>query len=232
MPWQIIPIETTPPDVGIDTSDYTVVTYIRLGRKKNIGDKIKRLMSDCQFLLFVSAKNIKMSFWEEEKLTSSLEKKTIDDQVVLSRNGVEDSRWLIYSKDHVKVSPDIQEEMREDGYTPLKLQDAKSFDLSFAIRVDKDKRLMPMRDAVVYTYLPTSFKFGDEGLPFLVKANFITDAGRQQLHKDSAWNKLIFSRVPYEFLTWMSQISDKYPNYYEVLPKVSYGRSNQLETAY
>ena len=232
MPWQIIPIETTPPDVGIDTSDYTVVTYIRLGRKKNIGDKIKRLMLDCQFLLFVSAKNIKMSFWEEEKLTSSLEKKTIDDQVVLSRNGVEDSRWLIYSNDHVEVSPDIQEEMREDGYTPLKLQDAKSFDLSFAIRVDKDKRLMPMRDAVVYTYLPTSFKFGDEGLPFLVNANFITDAGRQQLHKDSAWNKLIFSRVPYEFPTWMSQISDKYPNYYEVLPKVSYGRSNPLETAY
>lgn len=232
MPWQIIPIEAMPPDVGIDTSIYTVVTYIQLGKKKKIGDKIKRLMSDCQFLLFVSAKNIKMSFWEEEKLTSSLEKKTIDDQVVLSRNGVEDSRWLIYSNDHVEVSPDIQEEMREDGYTPLKLQDAKSFDLSFAIRVDKDKRLMPMRDAVVYTYLPTSFKFGDEGLPFLVNANFITDAGRQQLHKDSAWNKLIFSRVPHEFLTWMSQISDKYPNYYEVLPKVSYGGSNPLETAY
>ena len=232
MPWQIIPIETTPPDVGIETSDYTVVTYIRLGRKKNIGDKIKRLMSDCQFLLFVSAKNIRMTFWEDGEQASSLEKETIDDQVVLSRNGIEDSRWLIYSNDHVEVLPDIQEEMREDGYTPLKLQDAKSFDLSFAIRVDKDKRLMPMRDAVAYTYLPTSFKFGDEGLPFLVNANFITDAGRQQLHKDSAWNKMIFSRVPYEFLTWMSQISDKYPNYYEVLPKVSYGSSNPLETAY
>lgn len=232
MPWQIIPIETTPPDVRIETSDYTVVTYIRLGRKKNIGDKIKRLMSDCQFLLFVSAKNIRMTFWEDGEQASSLEKETIDDQVVLSRNGIEDSRWLIYSNDHVEVLPDIQEEMREDGYTPLKLQDAKSFDLSFAIRVDKDKRLMPMRDAVVYTYLPTSFKFGDEGLPFLVNANFITDAGRQQLHKDSAWNKLIFSRVPHEFLTWMSQISDKYPNYYEVLPKVSYGRSNPLEAAY
>lgn len=232
MPWQIIPIETTPPDVGIETSDYTVVTYIRLGRKKNIGDKIKRLMSDCQFLLFVSAKNIRMTFWEDGEQASSLEKETIDDQVVLSRNGIEDSRWLIYSNDHVEVLPDIQEEMREDGYTPLKLQDAKSFDLSFAIRVDKGKRLMPMRDAVAYTYLPTSFKFGDEGLPFLVNANFITDAGRQQLHKDSAWNKLIFSRVPYEFLTWMSQISDKYPNYYEVLPKVSYGRSNPLEAAY
>ena len=232
MPWQIIPIETTPPDVGIETSDYTVVTYIRLGRKKNIGDKIKRLMSDCQFLLFVSAKNIRMTFWEDGEQASSLEKETIDDQVVLSRNGIEDSRWLIYSNDHVEVLPDIQEEMREDGYTPLKLQNAKSFDLSFAIRVDKDKRLMPMRDAVAYTYLPTSFKFGDEGLPFLVNANFITDAGRQQLHKDSAWNKLIFSRVPYEFLTWMSQISDKYPNYYEVLPKVSYGSSNPLEAAY
>lgn len=232
MPWQIIPIETTPPDVGIETSDYTVVTYIRLGRKKNIGDKIKRLMSDCQFLLFVSAKNIRMTFWEDGEQASSLEKETIDDQVVLSRNGIEDSRWLIYSNEHVEVSPNIQEEMREDGYTPLKLQDAKSFDLSFAIRLDKEKKLMPMRDAVAYTYLPTSFKFGDEGLPFLVNANFITDAGRQQLHKDSAWNKLIFSRVPYEFLTWMSMISDKYPNYYEVLPKVSYGNGNPMEIAY
>lgn len=232
MPWQIIPIETTPPDVGLDTSDYTVVTYIQLGKKKKIGNKIKRLMSDCQFLLFVNAKNINMSFWEEGKLSSSLEKKTIDEQVVLSQNGMENSRWLIYSNDHVEVSSAIQEEMREDGYTPLKLQNAKSFDLSFAIRLDKEKKLMPMRDAVVYTYLPTSFKFGDEGLPFLVNANFITDAGRQQLHKDSAWNKLIFSRVPYEFLTWMSMISDKYPNYYEVLPKVSYGNDNPLEIAY
>ena len=195
MPWQIIPIETTPPDVGLDTSDYTVVTYIQLGKKKKIGDKIKRLMSDCQFLLFVNAKNIKMSFWEEGKLSSSLEKKTIDEQVVLSQNGMENSRWLIYSNDHVEVSSAIQEEMREDGYTPLKLQNAKSFDLSFAIRLDKEKKLMPMRDAVVYTYLPTSFKFGDEGLPFLVNANFITDAGRQQLHKDSAWNKDVENRL-------------------------------------
>lgn len=232
MPWQIIPIETMPPNIGIDTSGYQVVSYIQLGRKKNIGEKIVRLMSDCQFLLFVSAKNIKMAFWKEDSLVSSLEKKTVDDQVVLSKNDVEDSRWLIYSNDHVEVSSEVQSEMKEDGYTPLKLQDAKSFDLSFAIKLDKENRLVPMAGVVVYTYLPTSFKFGDVGLPFLVNANFITDAGRQQLHKDSAWNKLIFSRIPYEFLTWMSQISDRYPNYYEVLPKVSYGRSNPLEMAY
>lgn len=232
MPWQIIPLETTPPEIDIDTSAYNVAIYILLGRKKNIGEKVVRLMSDSQFLLFVKTRNIKMSYFQNGKLSASLEKRTLNDTVQLFKNGKEDSRWLIHTNESVKVPTDMLEEIREDGLTPIKLQDAKSFELSFAIKIDKDNHLEALDDAVVYTYLPTSFKFGDTGLPFLVNANFITDAGRQQLHKDSAWNKLIFSRVPFEFLTWMSQISDKYANYYEVLPKKDYGDSNTLEMAY
>lgn len=91
---------------------------------------------------------------------------------------------------------------------------------------------MDKDDAVIYTYLPTSFKFGNEGFPFLVNANFITDAGRQQLHKDSEWNKLIFSKIPSEYLNWMKEISSTFSNYYEVLPKKSYGSNNALEETF
>lgn len=102
------------------------------------------------------------------------------------------------------------------------MKDAKTFDLSFAIQIDNNSKIKSLdkEDAIIYTYLPTSFKFGNEGFPFLVNANFITDAGRQQLHKDSEWNKLIFSKIPSEYLNWMKEISSTYSNYYEVLPKI------------
>ena len=41
-----------------------------------------------------------------------------------------------------------------------------------------------------------------------------------------------FSKIPHEYLTWIKEISSKYSNYYEVLPKVSYGHSNVLENTY
>lgn len=65
-----------------------------------------------------------------------------------------------------------------------------------------------------------------------MNANFITDAGRQQLHKDSVWNKLIFSKIPSEYLNWMKEISSTYSNYYEVLPQKSYGNNNTLEETF
>lgn len=114
------------------------------------------------------------------------------------------------------------------------MKDAKTFDLSFAIQIDNNSKIKSLdkENAVIYTYLPTSFKFGNEGFPFLVNANFITDAGRQQLHKDSEWNKLIFSKIPSEYLNWMKEISSTFSNYYEVLPKKSYGSNNALEETF
>ena len=52
----------------------------------------------------------------------------------------------------------------------------------------------------MYTYLPTSFSFG---LNFIVNANFITDAGRQQIVKDCTWNESIFAHIPGCYLKWI-----------------------------
>ena len=165
---------------------------------------------------------------------SWISKSENNNQVVLSANGIEESRWLIHINNNVEVPYELKESISADINTPDKLKDVKTFDLSFAIALDKNGKLkrLDKEESVVYTYLPTSYRFGTEGFPFLVNANFITDAGRQQLHKDSEWNKLIFSKIPSEFLKWMKALSTTHKNYWEVLPEKSYGRGNSLETIY
>ncbi len=231
MPWQIIPIETTPP-VEMDCEDYNVATYIKINRTDSLEHKILKLLSSSQFLLFLMCKKIRMTFVNEGETKCWIEKKESKGRVVLSANGREESKWLIYTNKNVKVPSELKQAISADINTPDKLKDVDSFDLSFAIALDDKGKLKRLEHAVVYTYLPTSFCFGSEGFPFLVNANFITDAGRQQLHKDSEWNKLIFSKIPSEYLTWMSKISAEYHNYWEVLPEKTYGSGNPLEEIY
>lgn len=233
MPWQIIPIETTPP-LNINRDGYNVVTYIRITEEEKFVGMVRNLMKKSQFLLFLRCHDIQMSFVYQGMVERCLSKTHVDDVVVLSANGKEETRWLMYTNEDVPVPRELRDKISLDVNTPLKLKRAESFDLSFAIAIDKKKNLKKIDadSAVMYTYLPTSFKFGGTGFPFLVNANFITDAGRLQLFHDSEWNKLIFSKIPSEFLSWMSQLTDKYGNYYEVLPKMSYGNANPLQVAY
>lgn len=230
MPWQIIPIETKAP-ISVDKSNYNVITYIKITNSSSLENKVVKLFSNSQFLLFLRCENIQMTFVSHNKILASVNKICTNNIVILSSNGKEDSRWLTYTNSEVEVPKSLYDAIKADINTPQKLKDAKTFDLSFAIQIDSNKKIKRLNkdDAVVYTYLPTSFKFGNEGFPFLVNANFITDAGRQQLHKDSEWNKLIFSKIPSEYLNWMKNISSTYINYYEVLPKKTYGNNNALE---
>lgn len=238
MPWQILPIKTIPP---IDEDDYfyKVATYIKLNNLEAFEQKIKKLLSNSNFLLFLGINSIQVDFTINGKTIIHLSKKT-DDEIVELRSRDKysdkiDSLWVTYSNKAIPVPPSVADKLASDQNTPQKLKDAKSFDLSFAISVDGEtgeiKRL-DGDDAVVFTYLPTSFKFGTVGLPFLVNANFITDAGRQQLRKDSEWNKLIFSKIPSEYLKWVSQFSSELGDYHIVLPKKSYGDNDPLEIAY
>ncbi len=233
MPWQIIPIEANEP-ISLDTSNYNVITYIKITNTSSLENKIVKLLSNSQFLLFLRCKNIQMTFVSNNVFLANVNKKCNDNIVILSSNGKEDSRWLTYTNPEVEVPKELYSDIKADINTPQKLKNAKTFDLSFAIQIDNNSKIKSLDkdDAVIYTYLPTSFKFGNEGFPFLVNANFITDAGRQQLHKDSEWNKLIFSKIPSEYLNWMKEISSTFSNYYEVLPKKSYGSNNALEETF
>ncbi len=220
VPWQVIPIEA-PEKASFDTKGFNVVTIVRTQDAKKIATKIELLFSDLQFLLFLHSKNVNIRFENAGQLIFSVGKRfESSDQagistVELLRNNVHQSSWMLRSE-KVTVPPDVKLAIGRDFNTPDKLKGAESLIISFAVCLDGDK-VVAVKDASVFTFLPTSYRRLRE--PFLVNANFITDAGRQQLHQESEWNKLIFSKIPGLYLKFVSLFSKKFANYSDVLPE-------------
>ena len=109
MPWQIIPIETKAP-IPVNKSKYNVVTYIKITDLSSLERKIKKLLSNSQFLLFLRCKNIQMTFISHNEVLGSVNKTCTGHIVVLSSNGKEDSRWLTYTNPEVEVPKKLYDE--------------------------------------------------------------------------------------------------------------------------
>lgn len=219
MPWQIIPIETDVP-ISVNSDGYNVITYISTKNPDFLKAKIQELFKSSGFLLFLRHTNITIDFIHNNKLVVNLKKNTRGDVVELLTNNKIDSKWLVYCNSEIKIDDKIRNTIATDGITPIKLQEAKTFDISFALQLDEKGRIVSLENSYVYTYLPTSITFR---FPFLVNANFITDAGRQHLVKDSEWNKMIVKQIPMEFFKWIASISPTQSSYYKALPAVSIG---------
>lgn len=228
MPWQIIPIYTEILPYDIDTEDYSVCTFINTDNTSSLFSKIETLLSDCQFLLFLRNSNISIELYKKSELVKSVGKLTTkvqqiscdayQSEVVLFLNDKQVSKWLVYKNENVEVPISIRNIIRTDSKTPSKLQDAETYDVSFAILLSGEGEFMCLKQSVLYTYLPTSCHFG---LPFLVNANFMTDAGRQQLVTDSEWNKMIIRSIPSLFLNWIATLSDSHKEYVHILPSLT-----------
>lgn len=229
IPWQIVPIETTPPQ-GFNRSGYTVATYIRNHSNKSLVYKIRDLIEKPQFLLFLNANNIHISLANNGAHIISAKRQYNDGKVLLYSNDKVVSRWIVHTTAPISVDAKVKEQLLRDFNTPQKLKEADSFELSFAISLDSNNQMEALKDSVVYTFLPTSYM--NLGTPFLVNANFITDAGRQQLHQHSEWNRLIFKSIPKYFFTWLSTLSPEHEEYYKVLPDLSPKSHDELTSIY
>jgi hypothetical protein len=62
-------------------------------------------------------------------------------------------------------------------------------------------------DSVLFTYLPTNVK--EYKFPFLVNADFLTTANRQEIHHDNPWNIFLFANIAYYSLTWIAEVAKK-----------------------
>ena len=214
MPWQIIPLLTDIPSI-IDTRGFNVVTYIQTYNRNSLRRKVEKLLADARFLLFLKVDNIKISFCDGDEEILKLSKFYGNNVLTLLKNEIPQNRWLIHSKE-VKLPPNIKTALIHDTKVPTKLKESESVEISFAIALDKDGCILPLKDAVMYTYLPTSYSFG---LSFIVNANFITDAGRQHITKDCTWNQFIFSQIPRLYLNWIAEyVALHYSDWYKVLP--------------
>jgi len=221
IPWQVIPIDA-PHLRNLKESGYNVITIVHTEEAEKIGCRVENLFSDLQFLLFLRSNNVNIRFENNGKTILSVGKtQTIETGsdialVTLYRNKDAESKWMLYSE-NITVQPEVKIAIENDFNTPNKLKGAESVEISFAVQIN-DNEVIPLKTTSLFTFLPTSYR----GLrqPFLINSNFITDAGRQQLHQESEWNKLIFKRIPEIYLHFVSKFSRKYNNYTEVLPSI------------
>lgn len=227
MPWQIIPIVSEIPD-DVDCTNYNVTTILEVSNTYKLLKKVEKLLSDARFLLFLKVDNLRVSLFDDNKEILSLSKTQEGNILTLAKNDTPQSHWLIFAKG-VNIPSEVKEDLILDAKTPAKLKGSDSVEISFAIALDEEGHIVPLKDAVVYTYLPTSFSFGFE---FIVNANFITDAGRQQLIKDCEWNKFIFSQIPGLFLNWLKdRIAPNHEDWYKVLLPLK-NDTNELSATY
>lgn len=221
VPWQVIPIEQ-PELTYFDLNKYNVVTIVESTKASDLADKVQDLFSNLQLLLFLSSKNINIIFERNGNKIFSVGKIMTDTDlskntwsVSLLRDGKVQSEWLLHSSE-IDVTPEVKKDLKNDFNTPDKLKDAERLEVSFAVQLDKNS-VKKVENSTVFTFLPTSY--GNLNEPFLINANFITDASRQQLHQGSEWNRLIFKNIPSLYLSFVAEFSKKYSNYVDVLPQ-------------
>lgn len=213
MPWQIIPICAEIPNELKDLSvfgnnGYNVSTIIRHDGIERLKKSLTELFSESQIVLFLRSKEIKITINTTEALI--LEKSYVENTTLLKRNNETISEWLIKTE-QFDITENIQMFIRDNNRYPRKLRESKRTEISFAIQLEKGKlKATDKEKRLIFTYLPTSINYD---LPFLINANFLTDAGRQNIHADLDWNQWIFRQISLKYFAWLAELSDKKSKY-------------------
>lgn len=215
MPWQVIPIETDLPDSieklpVFSDKEITVSTILRCKRIDSLKKAVEELFLESQIILFLRSKKVMIRINGDQCVC--IEKLHRGEKTTLYRDKKVISEWLIKETESISIPSKIRESIDDDKeHYPEKLREASKTVLQFAVRIADGKlKPIPIDCNNIYAFLPTSVKA--YAFPFIVNANFITDAGRQNLHQDYIWNQWLFELIPVYFLQWMSEMakSEKY----------------------
>ena len=210
MPWQIIPLNTSLPNelhnLFKHIGNYTVSTIIKCKDITSIKTEIENLFSTSQIILFLRSEKVSVSInGTQEQL--SITKRMNNGVITISKNGEVVSSWLMKTTKPFDVPANIRKKMEEDSdHYPEKLREATKTSMSFAVAI-KDNNIVKIdaKQPNIFAFLPTTIT--DYSFPFIVNANFITDAGRQNLHKDYVWNQWLFEEMPKHYMSWMAEIA-------------------------
>nr|WP_315171324.1 DUF3883 domain-containing protein [uncultured Flavobacterium sp.] len=238
-PWQVVPIWTDKvvSEVTGSYDEEWVNTIIGISDRENIKREIIKVFEDCQIILFL--RNVKtVALIDREKKIFEVTKKASKDVIDLYNNGKLESSWIFKIMD-LPITDDLSEKLEQlsDTECPQKLKEAKATKLTFAAQV-KDVHLVPIKRAVIYSYLPTK---ANKEFPFLINGDFLTNAERTEL-MPNIWNEFLFTEIARRQLEWFQDLQEteyrfdvlkllngKYPAYSTIKVDIAYNRS--LETA-
>ena len=220
IPWQLKPIWQEkyryPKEIRDNDSFWKERVGISLEVEENdlteYRMSIAKIFSHPIFLLFL--KNIDKIAFNEGELHTNISKSKDGEILHIKRDGETDSSWLI--KDYViTIPPEIKEALQDDRNVPEKLKESTLTQISFAAKVENGK-ISKINNSVLYAYLPTSVN--DFDFPFIVNADFLLAANREQLHVKKIWNQFLFREIGKLIVTWVASLSKVIPSYLELLP--------------
>ena len=220
IPWQLKPIWQEryryPKEIRDNDSFWKERVGISLEVEENditeYRMSIANIFSHPIFLLFL--KNIDKIAFNEGELHTNISKSKDGEILHIKRDGEVDSSWLI--KDYVIPIPqEIREALQDDRNVPEKLKESTLTQISFAAKVENGE-ISKMNNSVLYAYLPTSVN--DFDFPFIVNADFLLAANREQLHVKKIWNQFLFREIGKLIVTWVASLAKVIPSYLELLP--------------
>ncbi|KAB7726681.1 hypothetical protein F5984_23930 [Rudanella paleaurantiibacter] len=173
---------------------------------KDFKNKALKFFGEPRFLLFL--KNInRISYTEGEGANRLFVERSVDGDMITLLGNQNPKTYIIYQTPQVDFS-DHSSELIAIGNVPKKLIDYPYLNLTFAGLLE-DGNIVPEPDTVLFTYLPTEDK--TYGFPFLVNADFVMTANREQIPPDNKWNELVFKEIGYNVFVWIKHIIETNP---------------------
>lgn len=169
---------------------------------------INNLFSEPRFLLFlrhvnsVKIKGLRDGDIHVRKLLDGDDRETL--RLEIDKNLR--SLWKVHSVEF-GISEETREAMRGSKETPEKMKEMSRSKLSFAAKIATSGSLeaVSQSESVLFTYLPTSVN--RYYLPFLVNADFLTTASREDIHRKNPWNIYIFEQIGYNVFNWIARLA-------------------------
>lgn len=234
IPWQIKPIWEEKYRLPKEVQKEDLYFLAPVGIALNVGsekietynERISELLVKPQFTLFL--RNVgEISFESKGRETITIRKQVTDSGIVQITSNSIIENWI--TKDYIiDIPAETKEAIQNEKLVPAKLKEATKTKISFAVRIE-DGTICPVDDAVLYTYLPT--KVDDFGFKFLVNADFLTTASREQIHFKNIWNRFLFDQIGSLLLDWIKSLKD-YKGALGLLPLRADNTENLLANAF
>lgn len=220
IPWQLKPIWQERYRYPKEVKENETFWKSRVGISLEVGEdnlnnyriSIAKIFAHPIFLLFL--KNVTNLEFDEGELRTKISKSHDGDILRIEKDGIVDSSWIV--KDYpITIPQDIRDALQDDRNVPEKLKKATMTQISFAAKTE-DGKIVKLENSVLYAYLPTSVN--DFGFNFIVNADFLLAANREQLHVKKIWNQFLFLEIGKLLVDWVASLSKMIPSYLEILP--------------
>lgn len=216
MPWQIIPIWCDNFEQELSNSrsfdSFPVSTAIRYENPTQLKEELSCLFSDTQIMLFL--RNVKkITVDDSSGFVVDKIRDTKSNTVTIKKNGHTQSEWIVKDFTNLSIPEEIQIEINKDDKTPKKLKESKFTNISFAAKIVDGKLKRIENESIIFTYLPTKINWK---FPFLVNADFLTNAAREAFHEDRFWNEWLFKMVAVKIFEWVAELAKTQEYKYQI----------------